>query len=122
MKTRLRKTAVLYISLLIGGIVYALVCSWIGFGIPCLFHKITGLMCPGCGVSRMCIALLKLDLQGAFQANPMVLMLSPFLIAVLADTTVRYVKTGSSNPKGWSLGLVYVMIVALLIFGIVRNF
>lgn len=122
MKLRLRKTAILYISLLFGGIVYALVCSWLGFGIPCIIRKTTGLLCPGCGVSRMCIALLKFDFQTAFDANPMVLVLSPFLLAILTDVTVRYIKTGSTQTKGWSTVLVYVIVVVLLVFGIIRNF
>ena len=121
MKLRLRKTAIVYISLLFGGIVYAIICSWLGFGIPCVFREVTGLQCPGCGISRMCIALLKLDLRGAFAANPVALVLLPFLGAILADITVRYVKTGSKETKGWSTILGCVILVVLILFGIIRN-
>ena len=122
MKARLRKTLILYASIVFVGIIYAIICSKLGFGIPCLFRKVTGLMCPGCGISRMCLALLKLDFHTAFESNPMVLILSPLLIAVFADVTVEYIKTGSSRAKGWTTVVSYVIITALLVFGVVRNF
>lgn len=38
-----------------------LYCIWLhctGLGIPCLFYLWTGFKCPGCGITRMCLALL----------------------------------------------------------------
>ncbi len=40
-----------------------------GIGIPCLFHRLTGLSCPGCGNSRAALALMQLDLAGALGHN-----------------------------------------------------
>ena len=46
--------------------------AWIrrgGFAVPCLFHEVTGLQCPGCGVTRMIRAVSESDLEAALYAN-----------------------------------------------------
>ena len=58
---------------------YALWVNLTHLSIPCPFHAITGLQCPGCGVTRMCLALLRLDVSGAWKANPVLLLLLPLL-------------------------------------------
>ncbi len=121
MKQRLHKVVFVGAALLVVGCIYALVCRWLGWGIPCLFRLATGWQCPGCGVSRMCLALLRLDFAGAWQANPALLCLTPLLAAIAADMTVRYVRTGLATPKGWSQIATWIAIIALLVFGILRN-
>ena len=39
------------------GLLYGIFVSYTGLAIPCLFRKVTGLLCPGCGVTGMCVAL-----------------------------------------------------------------
>lgn len=49
----------------------------------CLFNRITGLQCVGCGSQRMLHALLHGDIQAAFHANALALValpLIPFLV------------------------------------------
>ncbi len=42
-------------------------------GIPCLFHLITGLYCPGCGGTRAVKFLLRGEVVKSFQYHPLVL-------------------------------------------------
>ncbi len=121
MKQRLYQVIFVGAALLLAGCIYALLCRALGWGIPCLFRLVTGLQCPGCGVSRMCMALLRLDLRAAWQANPALLCLMPLLLAIVGDMVARYVRTGSGAARGWSLVATWVAIGVLLIFGIVRN-
>ena len=51
------------------GFAYLIFVSLTGLGIPCPFHAVTGLHCPGCGVTRMCVALARLDFAAAWDAN-----------------------------------------------------
>ncbi|ADL03247.1 DUF2752 domain-containing protein [Lacrimispora saccharolytica] len=44
-----------------------------GLGLPCLFHSLTGLYCPGCGGTRAVRSLLQGDLRMSFQYHPLVL-------------------------------------------------
>jgi hypothetical protein len=36
----------------------------------CLFHRLTGLDCPGCGMTRAFVCLMRGDLLGAWQMHP----------------------------------------------------
>lgn len=48
-------------------------------GIPCLITKITGVHCPGCGMSRAFFALIKGDLHRVAEHNVLVFVLVAFL-------------------------------------------
>jgi len=45
------------------------------FSIPCIFKTITGIPCPGCGVTRAFLLLLQFDILGAITMNIMFLPL-----------------------------------------------
>jgi hypothetical protein len=47
--------------------------------VPCMFNKITGLHCPGCGATRCVHALLHGDLEQALAYNALFVILSPWL-------------------------------------------
>jgi len=121
MKTRLKKLLTICTACLGAGCAYAIFVSVTGLAIPCIFHLITGLQCAGCGVSRMCMCLLRLDFAGAWQFNPAVLCLLPLGAAVGFDWAVVYVKTGSRKQRPWAYAATIFMIVVLLLFGIWRN-
>lgn len=44
----------------------------VGVGIPCPWREVTGTLCPLCGSTHLGMALLRLDVPGAFVANPFV--------------------------------------------------
>ena len=100
---------------------YALLIRWTGRGIPCPIHALTGLYCPGCGVSRFCMALLRLDFAAGFRSNAGLFILRPLGLAVLAGSAVRYLRTGERRPARWQSVSVWAMIAVLLAFGILRN-
>lgn len=45
----------------------------LGIGMPCAFHSLTGLYCPGCGGTRAVKALLLGEFRMSFQYHPLVL-------------------------------------------------
>ena len=49
------------------------------YPLPCLFHIITGLYCPGCGAGRASYSILHGRFYTAFRYNPMYVTLLPFL-------------------------------------------
>ena len=106
---------------LCAGLLYVLFIRVVGFGVPCLFHTFTGILCPACGVSRMCLALLRLDFAAAFSYNPAVLVLSPLGIGVAVRQAFLYVKTGKAHLSRVEMGIITFLIVALLVFGVLRN-
>ena len=65
-----RKVLKIYGWTFLIGTVYA---SWVlltGKFIECFYWKATGYLCPGCGLTRMFISLIKLDVAAAFNYNP----------------------------------------------------
>ena len=121
MKQRLKKVGRYTGSLLAAGVLYILLVSWLGFGIPCLFHTLTGLACPGCGVSRMCLALLRLDIAQAATYNLGLLLSLPFLAVLFFFWLIRYIRTGQTNLHRWQTVVLWSVLIWLLLFGILRN-
>ena len=116
------KRLLLWAGLILGiGLAYAVFVGLTGLSIPCPVHALTGLLCPGCGVTRMCMALLALDFPAAWSANPVLLLLLPVLAALLVRLGLRYVKTGRSALSRGESALVWGMIAVLLLWGAARN-
>lgn len=118
---RRRQVLGLCLALGLGGLAYGLVCRYLGWGLPCLIYALTGLRCPGCGVSRMALCLMRLDFAGAWAANPVILCLLPLGAAVAAALARQYVKTGSRRLAGWPLAATWLMVAVLVGFGVIRN-
>lgn len=121
MRRRLLQTLAGWGAVLALGLAYALWGGVTGLWIPCPIHTLTGLDCPGCGVTRMCLALLRLDFSGAWAANPGLLLLSPLLLWLLLWQMADYIRTGVCRTTlgrsilGWSL------VVLLVGYGVLRN-
>ena len=68
--------------------VYALL---IGKTPPCMFYKLTGLLCPGCGSGRFMLALLHFDFYAAFRYNPLLFISFPLIAYYSARLYISYV-------------------------------
>ena len=121
MKERLFQTLKTVAILGAIGLGYAFVCAFTPFRIPCPLHVLTGLYCPGCGVTRMCLSLLRFDFAGAARANLAVLVLSPVILVLLLWYLVNYIKFGKRELSRAQAIIVWTLVVLLLLFGIVRN-
>lgn len=121
MKRRVFKAAGILFLFLCAGLLYGWFFLHTGIGIPCPIRLVTGFKCPGCGVTHMCAALLRLDISAAFAANPMVLLLSPVLAAVFLPAFWGYLKNGRFRLGRVQNIAVWICILLLLVFGVVRN-
>ena len=54
-------------------------------GIGCIYRYFLNSPCPGCGITRAVICLLKLDFKGAFEYNYMVYSLPVLYLMFLTD-------------------------------------
>lgn len=120
-RRRLARLIITACAVFLCGLGYAALCLALGTAIPCLFYSATGFLCPGCGVTRMCLSLLRLDVRTAWQLNPGLFLLLPVLAAAALRLAFRYVKTGSLRP-GRAMNLVlWACVVWLLTWGVLRN-
>ena len=78
---------------------------------PCIFYKLTGLYCPGCGSGRALRALLTADVATAFRMNPLGFILIPVV-------TVLYLM----RPQVLRRRLVQISLLILLVaYAVLRN-
>ena len=93
-----------------------------GIVIPCVFYELTGLSCPGCGVTRMMFSLLKLDFYQAFRYNNLIFLFIPFILVYVIDFIIKKLNNKSdylyqkTSDKVW-----IILLVITLLFGVFRN-
>lgn len=117
-----RRNKAIRIALILFGIgaLYALFTYFTGIGIPCIFHLITGLQCPGCGISRMFLSLFRLDFAAAFYYNGAVMCLLPLAAIVCVRKVYIYIRYDKTKDTPSDV-CIWIMIFVLLLFGILRN-
>ncbi len=90
-----------------------------GLSIPCLFHKITGFYCPGCGITRMLFSLIELNFYQAFRYNPLTFIL---LLLFLIYKIIYLIGLIIYHHKLKINSLIYYLLIIITIgFGIIRN-
>lgn len=110
--------AVTFGALLLGGLSYLLLVERSGRGLPCLFHELTGWHCPGCGLTRMFIALAHLDFARAFHCNAAAMLLIPALPAYFICK--KLFGRGDSSKRAGDV-FYYLCLALLIAFGVARN-
>ena len=86
-------------------------------GYACPFEFVTGIPCPGCGMTRAFLALLRGDFALSWTMHP---MLIPALAVMIYLIVVR-VRTGKLDwSKNWVYWPVIVACVAMLIVWVLR--
>jgi hypothetical protein len=93
------------------------------FAPPCLFHRMTGLHCPGCGATRAVYALLHLHLGEAVKKNVLFVIALPFLIVGCARGVWAWLR-GQAPPEPKFLNRprnAMIMTVVIFAFAILRN-
>lgn len=101
------------------GVLYLFWVKLTGLAIPCLFRKITGWLCPGCGITTLFLCLSRLDFYGAFRANPFLFVTAPLLAVQIIYYEYVRIK-GKTLPK-WNQRVLVGYIAALCVFGVWRN-
>ena len=97
------------------GILYIVILLEYEIGIPCIFHELTGLYCPGCGGNRVVLSLIKLNPYQALKYNLLITFLIPFFFIYLF---YKYILNGKKRLPKWSM---YLLLIVAIIFAILRN-
>jgi hypothetical protein len=65
----------------------------------CLFRNLAGWECPGCGMTRAVLSLLRGDLATALHYNRMVVLVFPLLCCLLLAELRSH--QGAKTPRPW---------------------
>lgn len=88
---------------------------------PCPFRSLTGLDCPGCGMTRGLHSLLRGDLVGAVDHN--VLLVAFTIVAVVWFAVRRISSLLGREPKPFRIGLPLGIVLGVVVsaFWLLRN-
>lgn len=119
METRRKKVIKKFLLLLFLGITYLVLVDIFHIGFVCVFHEITGLECPGCGITRCILSIFKGNFKEAFHYNMLVFMLLPFAIIYSIYVSYNYIRGKKYAKINGKIEILLLIIVIL--FGIIRN-
>ncbi|MCB6615758.1 DUF2752 domain-containing protein [Ruminococcus sp. 210702-SL.1.03] len=91
-----------------------------GLSLPCFFQTVTGLRCPGCGITHMLLSAAELDFAAAFAYNQALFILLPIMGALAVIKLIFAPDWLEANSRALD-HLVLIALIALMIFGVLRN-
>ena len=90
----------------------------------CMFHEITGLPCPGCGLTRGMTAFARGDVQQALHWHPFTPVFALGLVLMVVVTVLREPQRTKVLDMMARIeartGITFVLLIALMVFGLWR--
>jgi len=81
----------------------------------CLFHAVTGLQCPGCGITRAFCAISHGQFAHAWGLNPFAYPFYALAVVALVFPPIFW-----RVPEKWAIASLLVLAAALIVFGVFR--
>lgn len=111
MTDRVKTIGLGVLFLMAGAAVFAFNPEQVSVFPPCLFHRLTGWWCPGCGTTRALHQLLHGNLTAALRFNPVAICLLPLVGYLIVCGDQGVVK------PGW----IWMLLGVAVAFGVLRN-
>ena len=118
-----RLTALLiWVSIAVGGTyLFIFEPGKTGFFPACPFRMLTGLTCPGCGSTRGLHRLVHGDVVGAFEFNPLMVLVLPFLLYSLVRYTTAALRGRPLQRHYVKPNYIWILVGLIMSFWIFRN-
>lgn len=120
-KKRLWQLGKPILEILLLGVAYVIFVKITGWGLPCPIKLVTGKYCPGCGISRMLLAMLQLDFESAYYANRLLFFLLPVMLLYGLIKGIRYIKTGKEGQNLIEQIAILIVCIITIAFWVMRN-
>lgn len=94
-----------------------------GLPLPgCAFHQLTGLDCPGCGMTRAAHAALNGEFAAAFRFNSVGIILLPLALLGLSFEAAAWIRRDPAGPR-FRVGIrgAKTIVWVVIVFWVVRN-
>ena len=116
----------LILGVVLSGLLFAVsgrdLLSLAGLGVPCPLHAITGLVCPGCGMTRALLLVGQLQWGAALAQNPLVFLLLGIAAVLLwkpnaaqAEPTVAGTAARTARTARWPTRLTVPALALVLL-------
>jgi len=114
----------LVISLILGlGLGYAVLITQYGIGFHCPIRYNTGIACPFCGLTRMCLAILRFifvnqdfsELVYAYSMNQFVVYMSPFVLYLVGSHVIHWIKTGKFKGIDKTDKVIFTLVIVVMV-------
>jgi hypothetical protein len=92
-----------------------------GFFPPCPFRMLTGLTCPGCGVTRALHHIVHGNFTAAFMLNPLFLIAIPFLLIAFLRYSIIVLQGRVPRKNALPAPYIYAIFFIVTSFWIFRN-
>lgn len=90
--------------------------------LPCVFHRVTGLLCPGCGGQRAAHLLLHGELAAALRSNGFaVAVILPLGAAVYVRWALERLGWARPRPARLTGAVLLGFVAAAVVFAVLRN-
>ena len=118
-KKRLAIILCIIAAVITAGLTIILSSTIFNIGFKCPFHYVLHWECPGCGGSRMILALINLDFYQAFRWNPFLFITLPIVSIAFIYEAYKYIIYNEMSKHLDKLLITYA--IRLVLFGITRN-
>lgn len=103
----------------VAGVGYSVVLKTWNLSVPCMFRLLTGLKCPGCGITHMLMYLCQGRFSAACRSNQYLFVTLPFLSYEVVYALICYLWERHISRR--NSRILYGYIAGLLAFGVLRN-
>lgn len=118
---RLKKLLIRIATYILLGLAYYAFIKLTGLKIPCVSYTVFHFHCPGCGLTRMCVALIEGNISLAFRQNAFAFCLLPLFLVWATYNGYCYVFNKEQNPTWWEKVIIVVVFVTAIVFSVLRN-
>lgn len=108
--------------ILVIGLLYGYILIPLGFAIHCPINRLTGLSCPMCGLTRICLSVMYLNFD-ILHYNYGLIVLGPIIALMVFVYIKQYIRTGKTNTLDNKLNkcLIAVFIILAITWMVIRN-
>lgn len=107
--------------LIILGFIYLFVFQKFGVGIPCVFYKLTGYRCPGCGMTHALSEVWNGNYLYAWEYNILSITVLPIVCIYLLYRSIREQLGKGNGFYIWEYILLASIFIVVLLYGFIRN-
>ncbi len=121
LKNRMIHGIVIFLCSAVGIVLYAAFFTITDIGIPCVFHEITGMQCPGCGMTHALSSIIQGDFIEAYRYNALSLTICPMIVIYLLARALKYIKTGKEEFSFMEILFLIICLVICVWYFLFRN-